>query len=127
MDGQELYRWFEQELKQALPEAATKLDFSFEPTVTEGIYLAKITDKAAPTRPLIKTDVRPEGVRLHFPLSWSDELSDWLGAPPAEAYRLKSNWVNQPSIGVAADDFDPYFKDLSAKVIQMLKRVVSGQ
>jgi hypothetical protein len=125
MGGEELYRWFEQELKKEWPEAEQKLNLTFEPTVSEGVYLAKIVSRTAPNKALVKTDVRPEGVRLHFPVEWGDELSDWLGTPPAEAYRLKSNWVHQPSIGVAVEDFDPYFKDLAAKVIQMLRRNLS--
>lgn len=125
MGGEELYHWFEQELKKDWPESEQKLNLTFEPTVTEGVYLGKIAAQTAPNRALVKTDVRPEGVRLHFPVEWGDELSDWLGTPPAEAYRLKSNWVHQPSIGVASQDFDPYFKDLAAKVIQILKRNLS--
>jgi hypothetical protein len=122
MGGEEMYHWFEQTLKQQWPDAASQLVLTFEPSVTPGIFFGKITAANLPDKALVKTDVRPEGVRLHFPVSWGDELSDWLGAPPAEAYRLKSNWVHQPSIGVAAPDFDPYFKDLVAKVIQMLRR-----
>jgi hypothetical protein len=122
MGGEELYHWFEQELKNEWPESEQKLNLTFEPTVSAGVYLAKIAAQTAPNKALVKTDVRPEGVRLHFPVEWGDELSDWLGTPPAEAYRLKSNWVHQPSIGVASQDFDPYFKDLAAKVIQILKR-----
>ena len=121
MGGEELYRWFENELKQAIPNLEEKFVLTYEPTVTPGVYLAKIAAPQTPGRALVKTDVRPEGVRLHFPVAWGDELSEWLGIPPAEAYRLKSNWVNQPSIGVAAADFDPYFKQLAGKVIEMLK------
>jgi hypothetical protein len=121
MGGEELYRWFEQELKRQIPDAEDKLALSFEPTVTPGVFLAKVAASAKPGRALVKSDVRLEGVRMHFPVEWGDELSEWLGAPPAEAYRLKSNWVNQPSIGVSAADFDPYFKNLAQKVIQILQ------
>lgn len=121
MGGEELYRWFEQEVKAQVPDAEQQLVLTFEPTVTPGVYLAKIAAKTAPNKALVKSDVRPEGVRLHFPVAWATELSEWLGVPPAEAYRLKSNWVNLPSIGVAAEDFDPYFKQLAAKIIEMLK------
>ncbi len=126
MTSKELYYWFEEEVKKEIPDAAQKLAMSFEPTVTEEVYLAKIAPQASPNKTLVKTDVRPEGVRLHFPVGWGDELSEWLGAPPAEAYRLKSNWVHQPSIGVAADDFDPYFKALAAKVIEIIKRTLAA-
>ena len=122
MNGEELYHWFEQQLKEALPEAETRLSQSYEPTVTPGVFLAKVAAASNPNKALVRSDVRPEGVRMHFPLDWADELSDWLGTPPAEAYRLKSNWVHQPSIGVGVEDFDPYFKNLTAKVIEMLKR-----
>lgn len=121
MDGEELYHWFENELKQAIPGWEQKLVLSYEPTVTPGIFLGKVAAAEAPNRAIIKSDIRPEGVRLHFPVAWGDELSEWLGVPPADAYRLKSNWVNQPSIGVGSSDFDPYFKALTARVIEMLK------
>ncbi len=116
-----MYRWFEDEIKQKAPEIIQKLDFSYEPTVTPGVNLGKIALAGASGRPLVRSDVRPEGIRMHFPLNWQDALSDWLGAPPDFAYRLKSNWVNQPSIGVATEHFDPYFKNLAAKVIELLK------
>lgn len=121
MGGQEMYRWFEQELHNQIPDWESRFSLSFEPTVTPEVFLAKISKLESSQKALVKTDVRPEGVRLHFPVSWGDELSEWLGAPPAEAYRLKSSWVNQPSIGVASADFEPYFKDLAVKVIEMLK------
>lgn len=121
MDGEGLYHWFENELKQAVPGIDRKLVLTYEPTVTPGVFLGKVATVQAPNKAIVKSDIRPEGVRLHFPVAWGDELSEWLGVPPAEAYRLKSNWVNQPSIGVGIHDFDPYFKDLSAKVIKLLK------
>ena len=121
MNGDELYQWFEQQVKTALPDWASKLAITLEPTVTPEVSLAKITPLAAPTRPLVRADVRPEGVRFHFPVEWGDELSQWLGEPPADAYRLKSNWVHQPSIGVGGTAFEPFFKDLTAKIIEMLK------
>jgi hypothetical protein len=124
MGGEEMYRWFEDEVKQQAPETASKLEFSYEPTVTEGVYLGKIGLAGASGRALVRSEVRPEGVRMSFPLAWQQELSDWLGAPPPDAYRLKSNWVNQPSVGVATTYFDPYFKQLGEKVIQILKREV---
>lgn len=124
MTGEELYRWFEEELKREIPGFDQKLSLSYEPTVTPGVYLGRVTAKSAPNRALVKTDVRPEGVRLHFPVDWGDEMSEWLGVPPADAYRLKSDWVRQPSIGVAVADFDPYFKQLSTKVVEMLKKKV---
>ena len=121
MNAEEFYRWFEEAVKEAIPQADTRLTFSYEPTVTPEVFLAKIAPQATPNKAWVRSDVRPEGVRLHFPLDWADELSEWLGAPPAEAYRLKSNWVHQPSIGVGVADFDPYFKQLAAKVIEMIK------
>jgi hypothetical protein len=121
MNGEEIYHWFEDQLKQAIPEIDHKLVLTYEPTVTPGVYLGKVAAVEAPNRALVKSDIRPEGVRLHFPVSWGDELSEWLGVPPADAYRLKSNWVNQPSIGVGANDFDPYFKQLAARVIELIK------
>lgn len=121
MDGQAMYRWFEQEVQQQIPDWQTRFSLSFEPTVTPEVFLARISKLESGQKALIKTDVRPEGVRLHFPVTWGDELSEWLGAPPAEAYRLKSSWVNQPSIGVASADFEPYFKNLASKVIEILK------
>ncbi len=125
MDGPEMYRWFEEELKRKAPHVTGKLLFTLEATVTPGVSLAKITNTTAGGRPLVKSDVRPEGVRLHFPLAWQEELSDWLGVPPAEAYRLKSNWVHQPSIGVGSQDFEPYFKKLGEKIIELLGREVN--
>ena len=124
MGGEEMYRWFENELKEKAPEIAEKLAFSYEPTVTPGVYLGKISLSAAAAKALVRSEVRPEGVRMIFPLGWQQELSDWLGVPPAEAYRLKSNWVNQPSIGVAVANFDPYFKQLGEKVIELLQKEV---
>ncbi|HEX2914380.1 MAG TPA: hypothetical protein VH186_26510 [Chloroflexia bacterium] len=126
MSGEELYQWFEQEVKKEVPEADSKLMLSYEPTVTPGVFLGKISLKSSPNRALVKSDVRPEGVRMNFPVDWGDELSEWLGAPPADAYRLKSNWVHQPSIGVAVSDFEPYFKQLGAKVIEILRRKVAA-
>jgi hypothetical protein len=119
MNGEEMYSWFEAEVRRELPP---NLSLSIEPTVTPGILLGKIALAGSGTKALVKTDIRPEGVRLNFPLSWQEELSDWLGAPPAEAYRLKSNWVHLPSIGVATTDHDPYFKQLAAKVIELIKK-----
>ena len=116
-----MYRWFENEVRQKVTGASEKLSFSYEPTVTPGVSLGKIALAGKVGRSLIRTDVRPEGVRLHFPLSWQQELSDWLGVPPADAYRLKSNWVHQPSIGVAVAQHDPYFIRLVVKVLQLLQ------
>ncbi len=124
MDGEELYHWFEAELVAAFPDLKSRLTTSYEPTVTPGVYLGKVSLPSSPNKALVRSDVRPEGVRLHFPVEWGDELSEWLGVPPAPAYRLKSNWVNQPSIGVGTADFDPYFKQLAAKVIEVLKAKV---
>ncbi len=121
MGGRDLYEWFEAELKRQIPDPDGKLALSFEPTVTPGVFLAKVALASAPNRALVKSDVRSEGVRMHFPVDWGDELSEWLGVPPAEAYRLKSNWVHLPSIGVGVEDFDPYFKNLSQKVIAMIQ------
>jgi hypothetical protein len=124
MGGEEMYHWFENELNQKAPEIADKLAFSYEPTVTPGVYLGKISLSASAAKALVRSEVRPEGVRMIFPLGWQQELSDWLGVPPAEAYRLKSNWVNQPSIGVAVAHFDSYFKQLGEKVIELLQKEV---
>jgi len=120
MNGEEMYQWFENELKQKAPQIADKLAFSYEPTVTPGVYLAKISASASATKAIVRSDVRPEGVRLYFPLAWQENLSEWLGVPPADAYRLKSNWVHQPSIGVSTEHFDPHFKQLGQKVIELL-------
>lgn len=120
MDGTEMYTWFESQAKGQL--GINRYNFDIEPTVTPGVQLGRIVLAGANGRPLVKTDIRPEGLRLHFSVSWQEELSEWLGVPPAEQYRLKSNWVNSPSIGVAAIDFDPYFKDLAQKVIEVLAR-----
>ena len=117
-----MYAWFEEQARQGVPQAATRLKFQLEPTVTPGVKLARVLLANQPGKPLVRTDVRPEGVRMHFPLAWQAQLSDWSGVPPDEAYRLKSNWVNQPSIGVAVASFDPYFKNLAAKIIEILKR-----
>jgi hypothetical protein len=122
MTSEELYRQFEAEIKAKIPDWESRFVLSYEPTVTPGVFLGKVSAVSSPNRPLVKTDVRPEGVRLHFPVSWGDELSAWLGAPPADAYRLKSNWVNQPSIGVATSDADPYFNNLVGKVVKMLEQ-----
>jgi len=122
MDGEQMYAWFEEQTRQRVPQADTHFKFELEPTVTPAVKLARVLLANLPGKPLVRTDVRPEGVRMHFPLAWQAELSDWLGVPPDEAYRLKSNWVNQPSIGVAAASFDPYFKNLVTKVIEILKR-----
>ncbi len=122
MGGEEMYRWFEEEIKQKAPETASKLVMTYEPTITPGLFLGKIAASATAARPLVRGEVRPEGVRLTFPLAWQQELSDWLGVPPAFEYRLKSNWVHQPSIGVAVAHFDPYFKQLCHKVIEILTR-----
>ena len=127
MDGEQLYNWFVEQAKQTLGEAQTKLTFEIEPTVTPGVQLARVMFAQTSGKPLLRTDVRPEGIRMHFPLSWQEELSEWLGVPPADAYRLKSNWVNQPSIGVAVEHFDPYFKNLTSKVIEMLEREISAR
>ncbi|NWJ45218.1 MAG: hypothetical protein HXX08_04985 [Chloroflexi bacterium] len=127
MSGEEMYRWFEAELKREIPAAAQNLAFSFEPTVTAGVSLATISRITGTGRPLLKAEVRPEGVRLSFPLAWQQALSDWLGAPPPQQYRLKSNWVNQPSIGVAAADHVPYFTSLAAKTLELLiKEIETG-
>ena len=125
MNGEEIYHWFEDELRKNIAEIDQKLALTYEPTVTPGIFLGRVSAVKSPNRAIIKTDIRPEGVRLHYPVDWGDELSEWLGVPPAEAYRLKSNWVNQPSIGVGDSDFDPYFKDLAAQTIKMLKSRLS--
>lgn len=125
MNGEEIYHWFEDQLKQNIPGIDQKLVLSYEPTVTPGVFLGKIATTQAPNRAIIKADIRSEGVRVHFPVDWGDELSEWLGIPPADAYRLKSNWVNQPSIGVGDNDFDPYFKDLTAETIKLLKSRLS--
>ena len=125
MNGEEIYHWFEDEIKKNIADIEQKLVLTYEPTVTPGVYLGKVSAVKAPNRAIIKSDIRPEGVRLHFPVDWGDELSGWLGVPPAEAYRLKSNWVNQPSIGVGDRDFDPYFKDLAGEAIKMLKSRLS--
>lgn len=124
MDGAEMYEWFEQEVKQAIPE---NLAFETEPTVTPGVSLARVTLTKSDEKPqvLVRSDLRPEGVRMNFPLEWQQELSDWLGVPPADQYRLKSNWVHQPSIRVGGNDFDPYFKNLTQQVIKMLKQRVT--
>jgi hypothetical protein len=127
MNAEEMYHWFEEQVKQAIAETSDKLVLSYESTVTPGVFLGKIALAKTATRALVKTDIRPEGVRLHFPLSWQDELSSWLGVPPAEEYRLKSNWVNQPSIGVAAEHFDPHFKNLVAKVIELLQKEITAK
>ncbi len=126
MDAAEMYHWFEEQVRQSVATSADTLVLSYEPTVTPGVFLGKIALAKSATKALVKTDIRPEGVRLHFPLSWQDELSSWLGVPPAEEYRLKSNWVNQPSIGVAAEHFDPNFKNLAAKVIELLQKEVTA-
>ncbi|MBN9386432.1 MAG: hypothetical protein J0I20_00135 [Chloroflexi bacterium] len=125
MNGEEIYHWFEDQLKEQIPGLDQKLVLTFEPTVTPGVFLGRVATTQAPNRAIIKSDIRPEGVRLHFPVDWGDELSEWLGIPPADAYRLKSNWVNQPSIGVGDSDFDPYFKDLTAETIKLLKSRLS--
>jgi len=122
-----MYRWFEAELKREIPTAAQKLAFSFVPTVTAGVYLATIAKVGGSGRPLLKAEVRPEGVRLSFPVAWQQVLSDWLGSPPSQQYRLKSNWVNQPSIGVAVADYAPYFTSLAGKTIELLiKEIETG-
>lgn len=125
MNGEEIYHWFEDEIKKNISDVEKKLVLTYEPTVTPGIFLGKVAAVQSPNRAVIKSDIRPEGVRLHFPVDWGDELSEWLGVPPADAYRLKSNWVNHPSIGVGDNDFDPYFKDLAAETIKMLKSRLS--
>lgn len=125
MGGEEMYHWFENELKQKAPEIVEKLTLSYEPTVTPGVFLAKIAASKAAAKALVRSDVRPEGVRMNFPLAWQEELSDWLGVPPAAEYRLKSNWVHLPSIGVSTAHFDPHFIRLGEKVIEILKREVN--
>jgi|GEM_PF-1928452 len=125
MDAEEIYHWFEEQVRQGVAATPDKLVLSYEPTVTPGVFLGKIALAKTPAKALVKTDVRPEGLRLHFPISWQDELSSWLGVPPAEEYRLKSNWVNQPSIGVASEHFDPHFQKLAAKVIELLQKEVA--
>jgi len=58
---------------------------------------------------LIKTaDVRPK-VRLHFPVDWGDELSGigWNSPKLTGSNRTGSIKI---SIGVAIEDFDPYFE-----------------
>ena len=117
-----MYAWFVEQARQSIPNVESQFIFESEPTVTPGVMLARILQVGNTKKPLLRIDLRPEGVRLHFPLDWQDELSAWLGVPPAEQYRLKSDWVRQPSIGVAVSDFEPYFKTLSLKVIDMLKR-----
>lgn len=122
MTGEEMYKWFEQEVQAKVAGAGDKFSFSYEPTVTTGVYLGKISLPNSHNRPIVKADVRPEGVRLHFPVAWADELSAWLGTPPADAYRLKSDWVRLPSIGVATHEYDPYFINLTNKIIEMLQK-----
>jgi hypothetical protein len=122
MNGEEMYAWFVEQARQSIPNVESQFIFESEPTVTPGVMLARILQVGNTKKPLLRIDLRPEGVRLHFPLDWQDELSAWLGVPPAEQYRLKSDWVRQPSIGVAVSDFEPYFKTLSLKVIDLLKR-----
>jgi hypothetical protein len=114
-----MYDWFLNEVKTKIASAESKFNFEYDSTVTEGVYLAKITPSGS-TRPVVRADVRPQGVRLHFPVAWGDQMSEWLGAPPPSAYRLQSDWVRAPSIGVAAADFEPYFVKLTGKVIEML-------
>ena len=126
MNAQTQYKWFEDQVKKAIPEADTHLIFSYEPTVTPEVYLGRISLVSAPQKPLIKTDVRPEGLRLHFPVAWSDALSTWLGTPPNEVYRLKSNWVHQPSIGLAVANFEPHFAQLTIKIIELLKQTLAA-
>jgi hypothetical protein len=121
MTGVEMYQWFVAELKSKIAFVESKFNFEYDSTVTEGVYLGKITPVNA-NRPVIRADVRPQGVRLHFPVAWGDELSAWLGAPPPSAYRLQSDWVRAPSIGIATADHDPYFTNLTAKVIEKLSR-----
>lgn len=125
MDGAAMYAWFEQQVRQAIPLG---LAFEIEPTVTPGVSLARVTlaKLGSKLQVLIRSDLRPEGVRMYFPLEWQTELSEWLGNPPADQYRLKSNWVHQPSIGVGGNDFDPYFKDLAQQLIQMLKQQIAA-
>lgn len=122
MDGEQMYKWFETQVKQQIPQIEQHFTFETEPTVTPGVKLARVMLTTTPGKPLLRTDLRPEGIRMHFPLSWQEELSNWLGNPPADEYRLKSNWVHQPSIGVATEHFDPYFTNLVTKVIELLKR-----